>query len=488
MHSSVKDLISRFTGSHVPVFFTIAFCTSCSLTTTDVAECTSSLECRTAFGFGSACSNEGYCTQAETTPRCTKTYPEDLFDEPEKYSNTIVIGNLMDRSLVTHQARENAAQLALQQANEQGGVDGWTFGSVYCTIEVNSDYDDYNRQEAAVASARYLIDSLAVPAIVGPAASGDTQQVFQALANDDVLIISPSATSPALSGLESPPFSDQAPGRLWRTAPPDSLQGQAIASDMTEPGVGRAAPVSNVAVIHEAGAYGEGLLAVFKLVFPGSVTELPYDNQAVLGEAIASAGASGVQEVVFISSQSDDVIAFLDAASLPNYDGKSIFLTDGAANSDVLSEANPVRFPQVRGSRPAPLDPVNDLVYATFLSSYYAVYGDDATQYSFVAHAYDAAWLVAFGAAWALLREDGVTGTNIAKGLRRISDPVAPTLELKPSSWAAALQSFANGQAVNIEGASGRLDYDPANEETSANIEIWRIQGGEISGVDLWTP
>lgn len=458
------------------------------MTTSDVTECQSNQQCRVAFGFGSTCGDDGYCSVAEPSPRCTKTFPEDLFQNPDRYGDPIIIGNLMDRSLTTHQARENAAELALQQVNEQGGVDGRLFASVFCTIEVNNDFDTFNRQEAAVASAQYLVDSIGVPAIVGPAASGDTQAVFTAIVDEDVLVISPSATSPALSTLEIPPFTDDQPGRLWRTAPPDSLQGQAIANDMTAPGFGRSGPVSNVAVIHEAGAYGEGLLSVFQLVFPGSVTIYPYSTPSGMSESIAEAGNTSVEEVVFISSQSDDAISFLDAASLPGYNGKQIFLTDAAANSDVLTQADSTRFPQVRGSRPAPLDPASDFVYASFLSAYLARYGDDATQYSFVAHAYDAGWLVALGAAWAVLNEGGVTGTNIAKGLRKISDPTGLRLEIRPSNWPSAVQNFANGLPIDLEGASGLLDYDATNEETTANIEIWRIQSGQISGVDLWRP
>ena len=41
--------------------------------------------------------------------------------------------------------------------------------------------------------------------------------------------MSPSATSPALTELE-PAASDETPGLLWRTVPPDSLQGRVIVS------------------------------------------------------------------------------------------------------------------------------------------------------------------------------------------------------------------------------------------------------------------
>ncbi len=287
----------------------------CSLLTTDMDSCEVNADCRAEFGLGAVCAQDGYCELSLVHPRCTKTFPDDLLDNPIEYKDSIVVGNLMDRSLGTHQARENSAQLAFKGINVEGGVEGQSFGVIFCTIEVNSDFDDLTRPEAAVASARYLVDDIGVPAIIGPAASSDTQAVFMEVKPDQVLIISPSATSPALEALDDPPFNDSTPGLLWRTAPPDSLQGRAIADDMTRPGAERQTPVSSVAAVHETGAYGEALAAVFANEFSGQTSLFPYDDPTNLPEATAAAGGSPAEEVLFISSQSEDVIAFLNAAT-----------------------------------------------------------------------------------------------------------------------------------------------------------------------------
>lgn len=460
----------------------------CSLTTTDRASCVRDEQCRAEFGLGSVCMDDGFCDYVAPNPRCTRAYPEHLFDHPIEHRDALIIGNLMDRSLATHQARENAVELAMSQANAQGGILGRELSVIFCTIEENTDLDGLSRREAAITSARYLVDVIGVPAIIGPASSGDVQAVFESIRDDDVLLISPSATSPALSSLEAPPFTDEQPGLLWRTAPPDSLQGQAIASDMMTPGPGRLGPVTAVAVVHEQGAYGDGLTEVFEQAFDGAVTRLAYQDPSVLGELVAMAGALDVQEVVFVSSQISDVIAFLNAASLSSYDDKTIFLTDGAANSDVLVQADPVRFAQVRGSRPAPLDAESDFVYMSFLASYLAAYNDDATRYSFVAHAYDAAWMVAYGAAWAVARGEPLGGRSIAMGLRRLSDPLAEEVEIKPSTWYTVVDALSAGRSVDITGASGPLDYDADTEETSSDIQLWEIRDGQIVGIDLWSP
>ncbi len=458
----------------------------CTLTRTDVSECESSAECHAAFGVGHVCNGDGLCDEVEPPPRCTQTYPAGLFENRYQERTRIVLGNLMDRSNETHVARERSAQLAYEQANGEDGVDDREFGAVFCTIEENPDLDDLSRSDAAVAAARFLADAVGVPAIVGPAASGDTQAVFQSLAGSGVLVISPSATSPALTDLDPETVSNDAPGLLWRTAPSDGLQGAVIADDMLGPGTGRVAAVSSVAVIHETGAYGEGLFEVFARAFMdggGQVDALrPFEDDGQLADAIADIGDSSVEEVLFISSQPDDISAFLNSASqLPGYDDKGIFLTDAAANPDVLSAANPARFDQVRGTRPAPLDEGQDLVYASFIAAYTAKFQQDVRTYSFAANAYDAAWLLVYGAAWALFREDGLTGLNMARGLRRVSN--GESIEVRPAGWVAAQQEFREGRSINAAGASGPIDYDPDTEETAADIEVWEIQGGEIRGI-----
>ncbi|HKE13749.1 MAG TPA: ABC transporter substrate-binding protein [Kofleriaceae bacterium] len=463
-----------------------AILAGCTLTRTDVVDCDTDGDCRAAFGLGFVCNRDGLCDEVEPAPRCSETFPPGLFDDRFQERDRILFGNLMDRSVQTQVARERSAQLAYDQANQEDGVDGRSFGAVFCTVEENPDYDDLARTDAAVASAEFLATSLGVPAIVGPAASSDTQAVFQALAGTGVLVISPSATSPSLTDLDPATVSDDAPGLLWRTAPSDGLQGAVIAADMLDPGEGRAAPVAHVAVIHEVGAYGEGLFDVFAPAFQdgGGTVDLlrPFDGDGQLADAIADVASSRAEEVLFISSQPDDIAGFLDsAATLSGYDGKGIFLTDAAANPDVLSQANPARFPQIRGTRAKPLDEGKDLVYASFIAAYTAAFREDVRSFSFAANAYDAAWLLAYGAAWALLQEDGLDGTRIARGLRHVSD--GESVAVRPGGWVSVQQAFRDGRSIDAAGASGPIDFDPDSEETAADIEVWRIDGGRIEGL-----
>ena len=464
----------------------------CSFTKFEHQACTQDKDCRAEFGFGAVCNADGLCEEARPgstsvnsvagSSRCATTFPEDLFTRPERYKNAIVIGSLMDHSSPAHLVREKAISLAVKEAAGEKGADGKPVAAVFCDIAQKSDYDALTRPAAAVACANFLSTSLGVAAIVGPSASGDTQQVWEAMRPKGTVVISPAATSPSLLALE-PTSSDSAPGFLWRVAPPDSLQGVVIADDMLARGV------TSVAVVRETGAYGEGLAKVFQETFTarnGKVTILSVSADTQIGEATAMVAAGDAAEVLFISSQQDWVVKFLNGASgQAGYDSKGIFLTDAAANQSVLTGAAAASklFPRVRGTRPAPRD-AKDYVFASFVANYKAEYqGEDPTAATFSHHAYDAAWLALYGAAWSGLKENGVTGLGIARGLRRVSSGGATT-PIIPSSWATVVNAFRTGASVNLSGASGELDFDPVTRNVMAPIEIWSIANGAIAHVD----
>jgi ABC-type branched-subunit amino acid transport system substrate-binding protein len=440
---------------------------ACSLGGVDHAECDTNRECSAAFGLGSVCESDGLCGAPQTHPRCTSSFPADLFSDVEKHRDTIVFGTLFDQQNETHRARQSSIQLAVKQINLEGGIDGRQLGLVFCSIEPGLGDTTETTLDGAIAAATYLTRTLEVDALLGPAGSGDVSGVFQSVRPSGTFLISPSATSPALTEIDEVMPSDERPGLLWRTAPPDSVQGQTIAADMVARGITR------VAVISQSGAYGEGLRSVFQASFPQTAELRVFSNVNQLSEAITAVGSSNAEEVLFIASAQDDVVTFLNAAATnAGFSTKSIFLTDSAATQDTIERGAPALFPRIRGTRPRPLD-TSDPVNSTFVASYAAEYGSDVQPFSFTSHAYDMTWMAALGASWALLREGELTGLNIAKGLRHLSE--SQELALIPSAWGAALQRFRNGESINIRGASGNLDYSPTTEETTGPIDVWTI-------------
>jgi branched-chain amino acid transport system substrate-binding protein len=149
-------------------------------------------------------------------------------------------------------------------------------------------------------------------------------------------------------------------------------------------------------------------------------------------------------------------------------------LADAAYNTTLIGQSvaeSSLLFPKIRGTRPAPAQGV---LFNAFAAAYAGEYDDDAVSSGFTPHSYDGAWLVAYGIAWSHLVEGDITGIGIARGLRRVSGGSA--VDILPTSWSVVTDSFAVEGGIDVEGASGPLDYDPDTEETSAPIELWSIE------------
>ena len=441
----------------------------CSFTGYESVDCTANFECRDAFGFGWACDSEiGLCEVAEVHPRCASTWPEDLFLRPENYSDTIVIASMFDHSADI--AEINSARLPVTQVTDQGGLNDRGYAIVECTYEENPALDALDYPGAAREVSLYLADTLGIAAIVGPATSSQTQEVYNATSELGVFIISPSATSPALTNIDGLEKTDANPGHLWRTAPPDSLQGVAVAEDMKTRGL------KDVAIIYQSGPYGEGLAEVFLDTFIDDFHDVDaylFTTDSDRDVAVSQAGETNVEEVFFISSEVADIIAFLLGASVnDNYDDKTFFLADGAADEQMLQQTQGASevWDRIRGSRPAVPD---GNVYKAFDTAYAAAYGVSADVSVYTGYTFDASWLAIYGTAWAARDGESITGTGIAQGLRKVSN--GGVVEIRANSWNDVKATFAESRPIDVVGASGELDYDPITEETTTPIEIWSV-------------
>ena len=140
------------------------------------------------------------------------------------------------------------AEFAVKEVNDSGK---FTLGTV-TTFSGDSTCVD---AAAATAAAERLVTSDGVKAIVGGDCSGVTGAVLQNVARPNGIgMISPSATSPALSTAEDD-------GLFFRTAPSDARQGEIMADILTEKGI------KSVAVTYTNNDYGKGLADSFAAAF-----------------------------------------------------------------------------------------------------------------------------------------------------------------------------------------------------------------------------
>ena len=135
----------------------------------------------------------------------------------------------------------NGAELAMKEASDSGAFMG---GSTISPVRGDSTCVDAG---AATSTAERLITSDGVSAIMGADCSGVTTAVLQNVATaKGVLMISPSATSPALSTIEDD-------GLFFRTSPSDARQGQVLAEILKEKGI------KSAAMSYTNNDYGKGL-------------------------------------------------------------------------------------------------------------------------------------------------------------------------------------------------------------------------------------
>ncbi len=451
-----------------------ALLSGCSLSLFDHDACTSNAVCREAFGRGYVCAESGLCEFSEPPARCS-SWPDDLITDLPAYEDHILVGNLFDFG--DFELMQLSARLAVVQVNNRDGLEGTPFGMVECTNRADHDGDGLDENEATALVGAYMSGALGIPSIVGPATSTRTEIAYNTDSPLGTLHISPSATSPALTSIDGQTSTDEAPGLLWRTAPPDSLQGHVIALEMI------ARDVERVGVVAEVGAYGEGLAEVFQEHFnaDGRTSEMQtFSENSELGSIAADFSPAEYEAVLVISSVTADVADFLvGAAGLAGYQDKMIFLADGAFDIQLIEEAEENAedlFQNVLGTVPA--TPSGN-TYEAFVANFRSYYDQDPEEFGFTAHAYDASWLAIAGAAWSWYSEDAITGLGSARGLRKVSS--GDTLAVGPNDWNDIKAAFEDGDSVDLAGTSGSLDFDPVTGETAAPVNVWAIEqdGGD---------
>jgi ABC-type branched-subunit amino acid transport system substrate-binding protein len=307
-------------------------------------------------------------------------------------------------------------------------------------------------------------------AAVGPTTSSNVLAVAPIAAMANVLIVSPSATSPSISSLPERPF-------IWRTAASDTLQATVLAKQ--PPIVAPSPPPLFVNVAYVDTAYGVGLDEAFIMAWA---------NQPTLGSTVKFAEGSDPTVPINKLAQENPTVSVLiadaDAAALvgslstnqPAALSKTQFLmTDGAKGLDLFGAVpNPQVLSRIRGTAPgAP----SGTTFSAFNKTYQAEFNQDARSTSFVANTYDAFYVIAIaiGATPAGMTPNG---TTLAANVKRLSNPApaAMLIPVGPAGYLAAVNALLGGTDVNLDGTSGPIDFNPMTGDVlSAPIEVWAI-------------
>ena len=318
------------------------------------------------------------------------------------------------------------AEMAMGEASKSGKFLG---GATVESVRGDSTCVD---AAAATATAERLITSDKVVAIMGADCSGVTTAVLQNVATaKGVVMISPSATSPALSTIEDN-------GLFFRTSPSDARQGQVLAEVLKEKGV------KSAALSYTNNDYGKGLADSIQSNFEAVGGKITISASHEDGKGDYSAEAAALSQaggdVLIVAGYLDQggkgiIQASLDAGAFGTF-----VLPDGMIG-DSLPEAIGADLNGSYGTLPAAQgDGV--ALFEKLASEAGFKPGPYAPQ------SYDAAALLIMA-----MQASGSTDSNTCK--TKILDVAnAPGEKINPGELAKALEILAAGGDVDYVGAS----------------------------------
>ncbi|MCP4334751.1 MAG: ABC transporter substrate-binding protein [Gammaproteobacteria bacterium] len=345
-------------------------------------------------------------------------------------------------------------ELAIKEVSDSGQFLG---GTKVVSVRGDSTCID---AAAATAAAERLITSEGVAAINGATCSGATTAVLNnvAVANG-VVMISPSATSPALSTIADN-------GLFFRTAPSDARQGEVMANVLVARGY------SKVAVTYTNNDYGKGLADSFKAAFiakGGKVTIVAaHEDGKADYSAEVGALSSGGGELLVVAGYLDQGGKGVIQASLDTGAFEKFMLPDGMVG-DSLAAAFGESINGSFGTVPG-----TDSPGAKMMGDVSEGMGFNGTD-PYVPECYDASALI-------LLAMQSAGSSDSAKfksHVMRVAN--APGKKIYPGELAKALKILAAGGEIDYVGGTA-VELVGSGESAGAFREV-EIKGGKFTTV-----
>ncbi len=348
-----------------------------------------------------------------------------------------------------------SAEMALKEASDSGKLLGGM------TLEAARGDSTCTDSAAATAAAERLITAENVVAIMGADCSG----VTTAIANNvgipnGVTMISPSATSPALSTINDN-------GTFFRVVPSDARQGQVLADVLKSRGV------DAVAVTYTNNDYGKGLSDSFASAFAAAggkieITAAHEDGKADYSAEVGALAASGAEHLVvfgYVDQGGKGIIqAALDTDAFSNFYGGDGMVGNSlieALGSDVEGMVTTIPGGESEGGE----------VFAKLAEGAGIAVGP------FVAEAYDAAALIVL----AMQAAGKADRAAITQNVMKVAN--APGEKIMPGELAKALEILAAGGDIDYVGATAVELNDVG--ETNGSYKEQVIENGAYSLVKV---
>ncbi|MBY0136989.1 ABC transporter substrate-binding protein [Paracoccus yeei] len=351
-------------------------------------------------------------------------------------------------------AIQKGAETAMKEVGDSGKLlDGTTVTPVvYDTTCTDA--------AAAVAAAERVVTAEGVKGIMGGMCSGETIATLERVAvPNGVVMISPSATSPALSTIDDKGF-------FFRTSPSDARQGEVMADIVLERGV------QSAAVTYTNNDYGKGLADSFANSYKekgGSVTMVAAhdDGKADYSAEVAALAAAGGDALV-VAGYADQGGSGIIQGALDTGAFSTFVLPDGMVNT-TLADKFGTQLETSFGQNPSAEGEGHDKFAELAKAA-----GFDGTS-AYAGEAYDASALMLLAMQAAKTTDPKVWKDKVMEAAN------APGEKIYPGELAKALELIAAGTDVDYVGATSVELVEPG-ESAGVYREV-DFKGGKLNVV-----
>ncbi len=466
---------------------------SVGTSSTQQGECTTNADCASLATGAAGESGAGATVCVKPAGHCATVLSDDcttVTGDPS-VENTILLGSLFSTkgaTAATNLQRQQSAMLAVQQINAAGGIPA-SSGSPRKVALISCD-ESANLDRAS----KHLVNDLGVPAIIGPNTSQDTLDLSNKVTiPGKTVVMSPSAVASSITALIDNDLT-------WLMVPTDVQRAPLMLSQLNDlessVKADRNLSAVKLGVVFRNDALGIGTrTSLNQLTLNGQAISDPvnlgknvqidgYDYKAANQDAIVQKYVTFAPDLIVLAGTAEAITAVmvpLEAAwTAPNR--PYYMLIDSLRSPELITAVtgNDDLRRRVRGTGLTP-GATSAPIYTSFKVDYQVAFPGSSATTSGMGPAYDATYAIAF--ALAATKDLPVSGTSVAKGLRKLAGG-ATHIEVGSAKAPVAFQKLASGETIDAIGTFGPLAWDADGAVVGGTIEMWCI--GSSSGTPTY--
>ncbi|MEM6464196.1 MAG: ABC transporter substrate-binding protein [Pseudomonadota bacterium] len=355
---------------------------------------------------------------------------------------------------------QNAANLAVKQVNEQGGLLDGNAVAVFG--------DTTGSSQGAVDAAQKLANVENVPIVMGALMSGTTIAAAEAVfIPSGIVQLSPTATSPAMTEMNDNDL-------VYRIVPSDNFQGQVLAKMVLDEGIDK------VAVTYVNNDYGVGIGQTFMDAYLAAggeiVAEVKHEEKKNSYRSELATLAQGDAQALVVIAYAGDSGGKIVRQSIEGGLFDRFIGTDGLRDELLIKEVGADALKTSFFS--SPTSPADNPAQKVLHDAFNAEYGEGADK-AFVDQTYDAMFLTLL----AIEKAGSADREMMASALREVAS--APGEKIGPGEWEKAKALLAEGKEIDYDGAGGSYDFD-ANGDVSGLIGKFVVDGTTYEQVAIF--